>query len=120
MSLTPEGTVKETGADVGDVLIGVLSDANLGLAVEISAAQLKDRGGPILGGFRILNPGKGCYADGIKSLLQEQPAFQSAPGFLLRLQQIPGCEKATHILNANALRRADEGETARVRASQVP
>ena len=120
MSPTPAGTVQQTGASVGDVLFGVLPGANVGLAVEIFAAQQTDRGGRIRGGFRILSPGKGCYADGIKSLLQEQPAFQSVREFLSRLREIPGCKTATYILSAGALRRADEGEAARARASLVP
>jgi len=115
MSSTPEGTVKETGASKGDVLIGVESDANIGLVVEVSASQSRGEGGRIQGPFKVLDPGTGRYADGIKTLLQEQTAFKKVADFLLRLQRIPGCETATHILNANALRRADEAEAARAR-----
>ena len=115
MSTTKEGTVKQTGANKGDVLIGVEPDANIGLAVEISTSQPKDEGGRIQGGFKLLDAGTGRYADGIRSLLQEQVAFQTVADFLLRLQKIPGCETATHILNANSLRRADEAEAAHAR-----
>ena len=116
MSTTPEGTVKETGASAADVLIGVQSNANIGLVVEVFVAQSKKRGGRIQGAFRVLNPGKGCYAEGIRALLHQQLAFQNAADFLRRLQQMPGCETATHILNANTLRRADEAEAASARA----
>lgn len=92
----------------------------LGQATELEIldhplAQSKDQGGRIQGAFRVLNPGKGCYAEGIRALLQQQLAFQNTADFLRRLQQMPGCETATHILNANALRRADEAEAASAR-----
>lgn len=116
MSTTPEGTVKQTGASKGDVLIGAEPDANIGLAIEISTSQSKSEGGRIGGPFKVLKPGSGRYSGGIRSLLHEQTAFQTVADFLLRLQKLPGCETATHILNANTLRRADEAEAARVRA----
>ncbi len=115
MSTTQKGTVKETGASSGDVLIGIEPDANIGLAVEISASQPQGEGGRIQGGFRVLDPGKGRYADGITSLRSEQIAYQTVASFLLRLQKLPGCETATHILNANSLRRADEVEAVSLR-----
>ena len=58
MSTTQKGTVKETGASSGDVLIGIEPDANIGLAVEISASQPQGEGGRIQGGFRVLDPAK--------------------------------------------------------------
>jgi hypothetical protein len=118
MSTTQPGTVKETGASSGDVLIGVEPDANIGLAVEGSASQPKGEGGRIQGGFTLLDPGTGRYAAGIRTLRGEQIAYQTVASFLLRLQKLPGCETATHILNANSLRRADEAEAARLRGQR--
>ena len=112
-------TIKTTGAAAGDVLVGVESDANIGLAVEIVASQPIGEGGRIKGPFNILHAGNGRYADGINILLREQAAFQTASGFLLKLQELPGCAKATHILNANALRRAEAPEAASLRPSST-
>ena len=120
MSTTKRGTVKESGATPGDVLIGTEPDANIGLAIEISESQPIGEGGRVQGGFRVLDPGKGRYACGINVLRDEQIAYQTAASFLLRLQKLPGCETATHILNANSLRRADEAEADRIREQHAP
>jgi hypothetical protein len=115
MATTRRGSVKETGASNGDVLIGTEPHANIGLAIEISTLQHKGEGGRIRGSFRVLTPGTGRYADGIRTVLQEQIAVQTVKDFLLRLQKILGCETAKHILNANTLRRANDAEAARAR-----
>jgi hypothetical protein len=118
MSTTQEGTVKQMGASEGDVLIGIEPEANIGLKIRVSASQPIGEGGRIQGGFTILDPGTGRYADGIGRVVREREqiaTFQTVADFLLRLQQISGCETATHILNANSLRRVEAGEGARAR-----
>jgi hypothetical protein len=118
MSQTPLRTVKETGARAGDVLIGVDAEANAGLVVEVLSAQVpRDDGGRITGPFKVLAAGGGCYAKGISAVLNEQPAFQNAASFIDKVRSVPGCEKATHLVNANTLRLAGEDESANARTS---
>lgn len=114
MSTIPADTVKHAGANEGDILLGV-SPANHGVAIQILASQSKGDGGRIRGPFILLHPGQGHYAAGIGALLQQRQ-FQTADEFLRALQRAPGCERATHILNANMLRRASVQEAAEVQA----
>jgi hypothetical protein len=118
MSQTPPGTVKDTGAGAGDVLIGVDPDANPGLVVEVLSPQApRDEGGRIIGPFKVLAPGSGRYAKGISAVLSEQAAFQNAATFIENVRSVPGCEKATHLVNSNTLRLANADELLRARAS---
>jgi hypothetical protein len=114
MSHTPLGTVKETGARAGDVLVGVAAEANAGLVVKVLSPQVpRDDGGRITGPFEVLAAGGGRYAKGIGVVLNEQPAFfQNAASFIDKVRSVPGCEKATHLVNANTLRLAGEDEVA--------
>jgi hypothetical protein len=116
MSRTISGTVKETGAVRGDVLLGVDKNANPGLILEALGPVSKAHGGGGLPGpFRVIAAGTGKYAAGIEGLLHQQTVFNNGPSFIDKLKRQPGCEKATNVVNANTLRRADPTEAAVLR-----
>jgi hypothetical protein len=115
MNQTVPGTVKDTGASKHDILMGVEPEANAGLVIEVLEIQSMGEGGRIKGAFKVLAPGSGRYAKGISDVLQQQKFFNDAASFLHKVQSMPGCSTATHIVNANALRRADPAETASAR-----
>lgn len=117
MSETPQRTVQQTGAGAGDVLIGINKEGNAGLLVEVLNPQPpRDKGGRIMGPFKVLAPGNGRYAEGIRTVLSEQAAFQNAASFIDKVRSVPSCEKATHLVNANTLRLATADESANARA----
>ena len=61
--MTLEGTVKETSASAGAVLIGVQSNANIGLVVEVLVTQSQKRGGRIQPGKIIAGQALMALAD---------------------------------------------------------
>jgi len=107
MSETPPNTVKETGAAAGDVLVGIHTNGNALLIVKVFEAQPPDVGGRLKGAFRVLDEGKGKYAKGIRSVIDDNAAFAEASDFIHLVASQEGCEDCTHILNLNALRKLD-------------
>jgi hypothetical protein len=107
MSETPRNTVKDTGAEPGDILVGISYSNNIGLLVEVLERQEKGKGGRVSGGFRILHPGTGRYAGGIFAVLEHKIGFRTAREFIEAVGSQPKCSDCTHILNRNSLWRLD-------------
>ena len=106
MAATPERTVKETGASPGDMLIGI-KDHNRDLRVRIAKRQEPGDGGRIKGSFTILNGGTGEYSKGIEAVIGKNEEFKTAAEFIDRVALEKDCQKCTHILNANSLRKLE-------------
>lgn len=109
MSTTPDNTVKRTGADAGDILVGISAKHNLGLLVKIFDHQQKDEGGRIVGEFTILHEGSGTYSEGIRKTLVSKASFRNADEFILAVARQDGCADCTHVLNANSFWKLDVG-----------
>jgi hypothetical protein len=107
MSKTPPNAASNTGSNSGDILLGIHAQSNLGLLVHAFEAQPKGFGGRIRGHFRILHPGTGKYAAGIKKVIDSNSFFGSADDFIRLVSKEDGCEDCTHVLNANALWKLD-------------
>jgi hypothetical protein len=107
MSETPPKTVTETGAGPNDVLVGIHSNSNRGLLVQVFESQPVGNGGRILGAFRILTEGNGKYSEGVRATLENNSVFDKASSFIKLVSAEPGCSDCTHILNANALWKLD-------------
>jgi len=60
MARPPPGTVKDTGAKTGSYLIGLAErPLNRGLKIKVHKDQGKREGGRILGGFDLVDAGRG-------------------------------------------------------------
>ncbi len=103
MGKTPPGTVKETGAKAGDILVGHGSKSlNRGMRIKVHRDQPKGEGGRIVGSFDLLGSGNGTYASYLEEFVGQ--SFHNAEE-LLHAIQAKGAVKATHLLNRNCLRR---------------
>ena len=104
MGRTKPGTVKQTGAAAGAVLVGIAEDpGNRGLRVRVRDPQPSGEGGDIVGAFDLLSAGTGQYALYLKG--HENSAFKSADYLLVRVQSVGGdARDCTHILKRNKLR----------------
>lgn len=107
MSQTPFKTVKETGAEADDVLVGISAKHNTGILVRIFEKQEKDSGGRIRGAFEILHEGTGKYSEGIKTVTVSKREFDTVDEFVQTVGKQKGCHDCTHLLNANALWKLD-------------
>src|SRR5688572_7657892 len=107
MSKTPPNTVASTGAEPGEVLMGIHANSNRGMLVQVFERQRPGHGGKIRGPFRILHDGKGKYASGIVSVIDRGAFWGRVDDFLEAVNREPGCKDCTHVLNANALWRLD-------------
>jgi hypothetical protein len=107
MSKTPPNTVTSSGAEPGDVLMGIHANSNRGMFVQIFEKQLPGYGGKIRGPFRILHEGKGKYKSGIADVMSRLAFWGRADDFLDAVNREPGCKDCMHVLNANALWRVD-------------
>jgi hypothetical protein len=104
MSKSPSGTVKDSGASAGDILIGIQEEAlNRGLRIKIHKSQEKGHGGRVKGSFDLLDAGTGTYAQYLMEFVGE--------GFIEARELIEGVRKkgdaalkCSHILNCNKLR----------------
>lgn len=101
MASTPSGTVKETGAGAGAVLIGVLP-LNRNLRIRVHPAQRAEEGRRVEGSFELLYAGDGTYAGALKELLGQD--FISTAEFTAELRSKPGAEKCSHVVNRNTLK----------------
>jgi len=95
------GTVMETGAPAGAVLIGI-DDVNRGLRIRILKAQKPGHSGWIEIGFEVLDAGTGTYASALQPLVGDQ--FVSVREVLDRIRVEPSASKATFILSGSTLR----------------
>lgn len=99
MSKIKDGTVKETGAVVCRQLIGI-EERNKDLIVEIYKTQKPGRGGRIVGEFKIIDTGKGYYANDLKDF--ENIPFNSAKEFIEKTKLKN--KDITHVINCNGLK----------------
>lgn len=99
MSKIKEGTVKETGANANQRLIGI-EDRNKDLIVEIYKTQKVGRGGRLVGEFKIIDVGNGYYAKDLMDF--KGRTFFSAKDFIeeAKLKN----EDITHVINCNGLK----------------
>ncbi len=97
MGVTKSGTVKETGASAGDVLVGI-NTLNQGLRVSITKDHKVGHGGRIVGNFKVLSAGTGTYAEHIKNL--EGREFENAKEIVDLVKKMSG-ENCSHIVNGN-------------------
>jgi hypothetical protein len=88
---TPKGTVKETSAFAGDVLIGI-SEHNRDLRIAITERQQRGLGGRIKGAFVVLNGGTGKYSNGINAVISKKQEFKSAAEFIEYVSQQKNCQ----------------------------
>ncbi|MEO0248736.1 MAG: hypothetical protein ABIN58_04195 [candidate division WOR-3 bacterium] len=109
MAKTPPGTVKESGAVAGSILVGV-KEHNAGLTIKVHEPQPHGKGGRIIGPFELLVAGTGTYAIHLRP--HEGKIFRSVEELLDTIRRHRGAEKATHILNRNCLEMlARDGES---------
>lgn len=106
MSQTPAGTVMETGAAAGSILVGI-RDHNAGLLIRVGCTQQVGEGGQLSGAIEVLDAGTGYYSDSIRALLERESVFNSAPVLIDKVRQIRGGENGSHTVNANGLWRLD-------------
>ena len=106
MSKTPPRTVKDTGADLDDLLIGI-TPRNLGLVIRIHNKQERGAGGRIAGAFDIVHWGLGTYAQSILAVWHKSQSFGSVEDFIEALTSVAGSSDFTHGLNANGLWKLD-------------
>ena len=79
-----------------------MEEVNQGLRLRILKEQKPGSGGRIDGAFELLDAGAGTYATALRPLVGEQ--FLSVRELLDRIRVEPSANKATHLLNGNALR----------------
>ncbi|MBZ0255747.1 hypothetical protein K8I31_06770 [bacterium] len=104
MGKAPAGTVKETGAFTGDCLIGI-KPHNKNLIIVISEnIERNQGGGRIPCQFHLLHEGNGEYASFIHPNVNN--SFFS-DDLINAIQNHPGGEKCTHLLNKNCLVKLD-------------
>lgn len=109
MSITPSQSVKDTGADSYDLLLGI-TPRNQGLMIRIREPQRCGAGGRITGGFDLLDCGSGFYSEHIRILRNHCRTFGSVDEFIDQLKSISGLSDFTHGLNANGLRKITDLE----------
>jgi hypothetical protein len=104
MGKTPTGTVRDTGAKPGQILIGIAEQPlNRGLRIKVHRSQAKGSGGRITGSFEVLDAGTGKYAHYLNEYVGEP--FMEADHLIDSIQkQGGGAVDCTHILNRNKLR----------------
>lgn len=93
------GTVKETGAEPLDILIGV-NDLNRGLRIKVYKNQTA-AGGRIIGNFDVLSTGNGKYTPYLNKL--KEKSFDNAKTLIEMIRDLGG-EGCTHILNRRELK----------------
>jgi hypothetical protein len=98
------GTVKDTGAHEGEILVGI-GIHNQGLLVKVYQDQPAGSGGRVEGQVLLLHQGTGEYAEGIKMIARK--TFDSADACIQRLQQEPDGTGCSDILNADSLWQLD-------------
>lgn len=99
MSKTKDGTVKETGADVNQQLIGI-EDHNKNLIIEIYKTQKIGHGGRITGPFKIIEIGNGKYANDLQ--FSKDRTFDNAKIFIEEARLTN--KDITHVINCNGLK----------------
>ena len=104
MAGTPEGTVKTTGANAGDILVGIAEHpGNPGLRITIHQEQHRRQGGRVRGGFDLLDAGNGTYSPNLQEY--EGESFAQARELIELVRANGGeAERCTHIFNCNILR----------------
>jgi hypothetical protein len=100
MARTRGGTVKETGAYAGDVLIG-MEEMNRNLLIQVHEDQRAGDGKRITGRFDLLRAGDGSYHEYIAEHFRDDP--YTADELIRRIRFRD--EDCTHILNKNSLLR---------------
>jgi hypothetical protein len=96
---TKLGTVKQTGAQAGDILVGI-DKLNRGLQVRVRENQEKD-GGRIEGTFDVLDAGNGYYSQYLNTFVGK--TYREAKDLITDVQDA-GAEKCTHILNRKEMK----------------
>jgi hypothetical protein len=103
MSKAPLGTVEETGAEPGQILVGIEEHPlNRGLRIKVHRRQ--DRvGNRIEGSFDVLEAGNGTYSKYLAEHVGE--SFLNAAELIDEVRTAGGDAKdCRHILNRNKLR----------------
>jgi len=103
MSQTPPGTVKETGAERGQILVGIDEEPlNRGLRIRVHDDQAKV-GGRIEGSFDLLDASDGTYAKYLANHVGKR--FNNAAELIEEIWNAgEGAKNCRHILNRNKLR----------------
>jgi hypothetical protein len=103
MTKTPRGTVKETGASPGQILVGIREEPlNCGLRIKVHRRQ-DPVGARIKGSFDLLDPGTGTYSNYLPQHVGE--SFLNAADLIDEIRASGGnAIHCTHILNRNRLR----------------
>ncbi len=105
MAKTKPGTVKETGAKAGDILVGV-GQVNKNLRIRLHKDQPMGDGGRIVGSFDLVQAGTGTYSSFLEGIVEE--SFISANELITRVASKSGAQKCTHIVNRNTLKVDDQ------------
>lgn len=101
MSKAKPGTVKETGAKAGDVLIGI-EGSNRNLQIRIHRNQEAGDGGRVKGSFDLLDAGDGAYAEYLSKFIGE--SFLAASELIESVAGKSGAQKCTHVVNLNMMK----------------
>ena len=99
MGKTSVGTVKETGANPLQILVG-FNELNRGLRIKVYSKQTPE-GGRITGHFDLVSAGDGKYASILKKI--DEKRFENAKELIDKVCALGG-EKCAHILNRNELK----------------
>jgi hypothetical protein len=105
MAMTKAGTVKETGAKAGDVLIGI-EPRNRNLRIRVDRDQTRE-GGRVQGSFELTTAGDGAYSRHITPFAGR--SYRSAKELIDQIATRPGAAKVRHVLNRNGLKRQRHG-----------
>lgn len=100
MGKTKAGTVEETGAGAGDVLVGI-EPRNRNLQIRVDADQPAD-GRRVKGSFEVLDAGNGTYSEFIRV-----GSYTNAAELIREVREVasnPKAAKCRHVLNRNGLR----------------
>lgn len=107
MAKTPPGTVADTGAEPGQVLVGIDEHLlNRGLRIKVHGRQARG-GSRIEGSFDLIEAGNGAYSRQLAKHVGE--SFLKAADLIDEVRVSGGHgQDCRHILNKNKLRRAGQ------------